>query len=548
MDTEAGTRHLNNLIEADKAAKMFRNPKYRFEVSSRLITPNIDPFDYLKYVFWYLEPEQIESVFGNTLYPSRFYGGRSFDLEHSLTDQHVRILNDNGKGVTLTLTGHHFSDAVYNSNRHFFEKFHKDGNAVVCTNDTLARRIKADFPRYTTKASLIKHLNTAEMVHAALELYDFAVIPMDKNDDDDFLNSLEEKHRVILFGNANCAYNCPARTCYAAISQANWEREKTSKCSKNWLPRPEIGHQFFDVDKFYAMGFRHFKLVPAPANHAVELLIKKSNSTPIESAAARASAAIYSFPKCGRTWLRFLLGHYLNLYFKLEIPVNLQTLFTLLPNNHAGLKGIEHYQFSHIPELPLIVSSHGTDRSIPGILLLRAIPDVVVSDYFQQQKLAGNTGTLSEFIANDRGSLTRYCHYLNTWAKNGNHKRHHVLTYEMLHLDTKSELSNILRRIGVPVADELVQQAVHLSSFEKMQEIEIAFGHAGLMPADGDKEMLKVRKGKVGGYADYLSQDEIDNLFSRANEILSEQTKRMLDENGIGTRAAQQTLNPYIAS
>jgi len=251
----------NNIIDFGEKHASLRNPNFHFEASSRMITPDDDPIDYLKIYYMYLDIEQIKSVFGNAVYPSRFYGGRTYNLEHSLTDAHIRTLNEQGKGVTFTLTNHYFNEDVYQANQYFLQKHHRQGNGIVCTNDELAKRLRNDFPDYTLKASLIKHLNTVEKVTRALKIYDRVIIPMNKNDDDDFLQQLPEKSRIVLFANANCAYNCTARTCYAAISQVFWGLEKKSKCSKDWLPRPDLWLSFFDVEKFGQMGFQHFKLV-----------------------------------------------------------------------------------------------------------------------------------------------------------------------------------------------------------------------------------------------------------------------------------------------
>jgi len=537
MTTPAGT----NVIDFARHHAAFRNPAYRFEVSSRRILPGADPSDYLKVYYPYLDIAQVEAVFGNAVYPSRFYGGRGYNLEHSLTDRHIATLNGRGIGVSLTLTGHYFDEAVYRANGPFLERFHRPGNAIVCTNDTLARRIRRDFPDYLLKASLIKHLTTVDKVEQALELYDRAVIPMDMNDDDLFLAALPDKERIVLFANANGAYACPARTCYVAISQRHWGKEKTpgAGCSTPWLPRQETGHTFFDVDKFARMGFSHFKLVPRlnPNSEAVlRMLAAPKKGAGVARPAAAPAATIHSFPKCGRTWLRTLLAHYLNRHFDLQVTVNLQTLFTLIPNDRPGLKGVEHYPFGHVARMPLVVASHAAASLRRGgdILLLRSIPDVVVSDYFQHRKLGAFAGSLSEFIAWEEGSLSRYCDYLNGWAAQDAWLGMHVLTYEGLHADTAGELTRLLCHLGVEVDPDQVAEAVAEASFAAMQREEQGAGHAGMPDPNGDPEMFKVRKGKVGGYRDYLDQVEIERLQTLVAQRLSPEARAMFEHFGLG--------------
>lgn len=226
---------------------------------------------YLKIFYMYTAPSLVESVFGNTTFPSRLYGGRSFQLWRSLTDRHICELEEHGIGLSLTLTNHFFDGDAYNHSREFLKRHHKKGNSVICANDELAKRIRGDFPDYTLKASIIKNIDTIEKIEQSLELYDFVVPPMDRNDDDGFLHNIREKERVLLFGNANCAYTCPARTCYKEFSQGMMGMPVTSECSKEKIPRLDLGEVWFDIKKFKEMGFRHFKLVPLATTAATRV-------------------------------------------------------------------------------------------------------------------------------------------------------------------------------------------------------------------------------------------------------------------------------------
>jgi hypothetical protein len=86
---------------------------------------------------------------------------------------------------------------------------------------------------------------------------------MDLNDDDEVLESLPQKERIMLFANAACAYSCPARICYPEISKVNQAKSNKVRCKKEELGLLEYAFYFFDVDKFYSMGFSNFKLIPA---------------------------------------------------------------------------------------------------------------------------------------------------------------------------------------------------------------------------------------------------------------------------------------------
>lgn len=527
-------KYKSNLVDINQFSTASRRPDLQFEVSTRHISPAFNAVDYLKINYIYLAIEQIKSVFGNTVYPSRFYGGRSYQLERSLTDAHLEQLEQQGIHLTLTLTGLYFDKKVYQANLPFLQRLYKPGNAIVCANDELAVRLRQDFPDFLLKASLVKNLDTLAKVNKALHLYDRVVIPMNCNDDDAFLSSLPDKSRIVLFANANCAYNCPARTCYRAISRASWGKEKKGGCSKKKIPRKDEGTVFFNVEKLAKMGFHHFKMVPhlgEAARHSLEYMSSRRRKVKPQSAdeqlIPQPDLIVRSYPKCGRTWLRILLANYLNHFFDLEIPVNLQTLFTLLPNDLSGLKGPEQFQFAHVKGVPRVLWSHqlpknDRNRKSPWLLLVRGFPDVVVSDYFQNIHLSGGfCGSLTEFIHSDKGAVHRYCRFLNSWTAAGIPTPEDILSYEQLHRDTVNSLSQLLTITGLPTDTAMLTQAVSSSSFANMRAIENEHGIPVARSGDTTAEGRRVRKGKIGGYVDYLDEESIVYIRTQATGLLS---------------------------
>ena len=172
-------------------------------------------------------------------------------------------MEEKGIGFSITLTNLFFNDEDYWHSYELIKKHYKRINSVICVSDELAGQIKNDFPDLTVKASLIKNLNTIKKIEGALKIYDYAVVPMEMNDDDVFLEGIKEKHRVILFGNADCAYNCPSKVCYAAHSRIYSGKSRSDvECSKDSIPRPDLGYVVFDIKKLFNMGFNYFKLIP----------------------------------------------------------------------------------------------------------------------------------------------------------------------------------------------------------------------------------------------------------------------------------------------
>ena len=266
-----------NTVDIKTGHRIFRNPDFSYSVSSRMAGNEVDILTYLRLLYIYLDLSQISTVFGSTTEPCDFYGGRVYSPEASLSDVQIEVLNSRNIGLSLTLTNHYYSRELYDANLPFLEKYHRKGNVIICTSDDLARMIRKDFPLYSLRASIIKNLNTLEKVKKAFGLYDDVVIPMDMNDDDEFLEGLPGKDRIMLFANAACAYTCPARTCYAAISKYNRRLVTGKSCTKERQGTLDQGNYFFNVEKFHQMGFSSFKLIPVlldsltgPANSKID--------------------------------------------------------------------------------------------------------------------------------------------------------------------------------------------------------------------------------------------------------------------------------------
>lgn len=258
-----------NLIDFRINWKDFKNHNLKFTVSSRALLNwnKEDIITYLKVKYSYCEFKQIESVFGHIDEFSKLYGGRPYNKKNAITQKQIEQLEEYGIGIALTFTNHFFSEEDYEDSYHILKKHHKRNNSIICTNDELAMRIKEDFPEYKLKGSLIKNINTHEKIEKSLSIYDYVVIPMEKNDDDAFLSKIKEKNRIILFGNGACAYTCPQRSCYISISRKisgklSKEKDYIGGCSKKRIPRKERGTVFFDVKKLLKMGFNHIKLIP----------------------------------------------------------------------------------------------------------------------------------------------------------------------------------------------------------------------------------------------------------------------------------------------
>lgn len=245
-------------------------PVCSYTISARGKNPNEPIYAFLRRFYGFVPLAEIESIFG-FVEQSTLYGGRPFNMPE-LSERDVRQLNNAGIGLRLPMSNHYVTREEYDANRNLLQKYHREVNSVITTNDDLAKWIRQDFPLYSLDASVIKNIHTHEQIDQTLEIYDSVVLPMYTNEDFDFLEKIKAKDRIILFANAGCALTCPSKICYAAISKRNKFDDELMKgneisCSQTLKYREQLGMVDFDLNPLMEMEFVHFKLLrPRPSS------------------------------------------------------------------------------------------------------------------------------------------------------------------------------------------------------------------------------------------------------------------------------------------
>ena len=237
---------------------------------------------------------------------------------------------------------------------------------------------------------------------------------------------------------------------------------------------------------------------------------------------------ILSIPKSGRTWLRAFLCAYFCRRFGLE--------FTLRPGRY-DLPGFPRVVFSHD------LFEHRTkgdcwDRVrgkylVPRrelkrakiILLTRDPRDCFVSLYLQLTRRDPNAPgklrqkTASEMLRDEKFGMSAIINTMNHWLNEFAQRDNFTLVrYEALRASPAEHFRHLLAVVGEVSPDaNAFQEALEFSRFENMQKLEAAgaFDSNILHPGDvRDPESFKVRRGKVGGYREYLSAE--DQQFAAA--------------------------------
>lgn len=275
-------------------------------------------------------------------------------------------------------------------------------------------------------------------------------------------------------------------------------------------------------------------------NLALRAFRKARNRARLAASAATANGFLTSYPKSGRTWFRFILSNYFNAKADLKLGVDLHSTFSIVPNFDCDpVRGIPAYHQAGLPSrIPLIlVTHHPYRRSIflnrPIIFMVRDPRDVLVSAYFHATRHKHRfEGNMSEFLDSSDQGLKPLISYLNVWADGLQRHRHYVLSYEALTNTPEAATAEVLSFLHYAVDPELIRQAVEASRFESMREREKSEG----IPAHdydlSDNESLRMRKGKVGGFWDYLSADQAEFIEARCARDLSPKAKDIIAATG----------------
>ena len=237
-------------------------------------------------------------------------------------------------------------------------------------------------------------------------------------------------------------------------------------------------------------------------------------------------AFVVSIPKSGRTWHRLMFGYYLTRAIggKPEHSLKLDDLC-----RRAGISAIRysHNATSFTDKLPptsKLVASPVEWKNKKVMLLVRDNRDVLVSAYFHcRYREKSFEGPISEYIRNPFAGIVKSLTALNRW----NQTKHlaesfEVLSYEEMRADPAAALRKMLFFSGVKNPNETyVNEAVEFTRMENMQNMEKSdyFGSVEMQNKSNDPRARKVREGKVGGFRDHLSQDDLDFIAAKEIEL-----------------------------
>ena len=225
---------------------------------------------------------------------------------------------------------------------------------------------------------------------------------------------------------------------------------------------------------------------------------------------------VVSFPKSGRTWLRATLTFYYAERYGLVDPPLLE-----YANLHYLDRRIPKIYFTHDDEPSLRPDELGRDKSHyrrKHVLFVSRDPrDVCVSLYFHRRHRDRDLDQpIFEFATGEAGGLRTTIEFMNIWRRALEQIPASLeISYEAMHAESEQTLARILRFFGEQADPRAVRIAVERARFDRLQSLERkgAFTSGRLTAADtSDADSFKVRRGKVGGFADYFDAEQQKQL------------------------------------
>ena len=251
---------------------------------------------------------------------------------------------------------------------------------------------------------------------------------------------------------------------------------------------------------------------------------------------------VVSWPKTGRTWLRVLLGR---VFAHVTEELESKILDTYALTRHTDFDTV---MFSHGGPFHLFDPAHYQDLQFNHkrfadkkvIFLTRDIRDTLVSSYFQERKRTGVfKGDIQDFVRDPQLGARKIVRFYTMWYENQKHIRDFTsITYEALKADPSLELGRLLKFLGLyGVGSEVIEEAVTYADFGNMRQLEASGTFQDSMMRPGQKndlDSLKVRRGKVGGFVDYLDADTQGYICRLVKEMGNDECDWYLMDQKIG--------------
>jgi Sulfotransferase domain len=236
-----------------------------------------------------------------------------------------------------------------------------------------------------------------------------------------------------------------------------------------------------------------------------------------------ADALIVSHTKSGRTWLRIMISHLYHLRY--ETPESEIIDYDNLHKLNPAIPRLYFNRDTRVPTFDLNKPYVQVPASKKVLFLVRDPRDVAVSFYFHvcnraSERELSRKGisteamslSLYQFVTHEELGIPRIISHFNRWHEEMQAMPSTlVIHYEQIRTEPVNTLGKIMPFIDRPFDEDELRQAVEFASFDSLsrKEKDGFFTSGRMRPTNPDDAgTFKVRRGKVGGYRDYFTEEE----------------------------------------
>lgn len=235
-------------------------------------------------------------------------------------------------------------------------------------------------------------------------------------------------------------------------------------------------------------------------------------------------AIVISIPNSGRTWVRTFLCAYFCARYEHPFSLHPETYHdSRIPRIIYTHDLYEHYTKTRWWERvrgKFLVPA-GEIKRARIILLARDPRDAFVSHYVEMTRRTAETAdqlksrAVGDVLRDPVFGIALIIRTMNEWLKEFARRPDCILVrYEDLHANSNEQFRRVLAALSEtePQARHF-ENAMEFSRFDNMRKMEasLEYDRQLLQPGDvNDSESYKVRRGKIGGYVEYLDPSDIE--------------------------------------
>jgi len=262
------------------------------------------------------------------------------------------------------------------------------------------------------------------------------------------------------------------------------------------------------------------------------------------SKSRNADIMVINHPKSGATWFRVMLSRLYQMHYGLP-PRRIVKSDEFYNHNHAMPRflvssGYYTYESATQDVFDEILSCNANDKKV--IFLARHPCDLAVSWFFQftkrtkayKRELIKSTLrhpfdksiiSMWDFVMHEELGLSGVIDFHNMWERRlANNGASLMIRYEEMRSHPVDTMSRVTEFLDAPFTRSEIEQAVEFGSFDNMRKLEPSgyFLNSSMsLRNKKDPGSLKVRRGKVGGFRDYFTDDQVAIMDEMVRSRLS---------------------------